>query len=1232
MHEVYLIIVVILLCIICRYIYIYTNREGFYTEIKTHSQLNDIYENKYNLIGDALTATNKTGALGDNTQAIMGNVKSSMDSSGKIIQIIDNPYGLENTQSGLFKDIAKCEKVTTSSCSAFDDPSFSNTCGLCMDIGVNSKDNKTIGGLLLNEKDKRFARDSRRGGGIPDYNPTIGFCPSGMFVSNKEECLRVEKQIKCQKSSTFNSPEGCVQCYSDSSYSIVDTKYDQDLIRGAGSLYVIGLGVLEYQEVGQGSKRVVNLSKLREPYKITLLGGELTTVQLYLKKAIIPVPYNETTMYNVDDMIIFNRYIYTMVEGANAPGYAPDRQGDKLWNKEMLEADYVPPPPNYLAGYLSGDTAEESSFTFDLYRLILTDQISGRKPRAVGSMSIKSPGGKDDVETTKMGPIYGYKEMKLVMKSPFTFVDPYSQEASHCAASPFITKPESAKLLASDACYAKGSGPGKYNMACLQSTFLNNGCLEGGSGYPNSTLTMSQLMYDSNDNPLTIQDIAEYIYSQAVTTATGLDKNGKSLSIRKWSESSVFCSGVAITSPCDIGDKETGPLSVDCLEYLWDNKGENKKQGATYNITSAANSMFGIGKTTRFCTREGTLSPRDINGKDNIPAINFWKQQGGVNAVKRIMADIHYDANSELIPEDKKVNKIKQCYGVVPNSRKAFNSNYVSDNTVQTVINVKKNQVRRSGDNDSGSLDNVAYILIATSTFGDTWDPQNGNDFELSQLVVLDKDGNNISSSGTITSSPLDPAGQRDATAFISGKPAPSEYPDIFYLRTSGNGGRIPWIQLALDEPSSVSNVTLYTRNSTPYYFNHNVSGVVFHLLDENKKVIQKRAFPAQNNNKPIISMDFTSFTVGVGGNCKYVRITKIDSSKTNGMALQQISVFDKNGVNVSKNVNVKSMGRWGVPEMLVNGVGDGVFDSVAGSAEQYVELVLAAPTSISKVVIKGREDCCRERNLDYKVVIYDSKRVELFSQSLTSDVTQTITVTGAASIVKDTPAPASASTSDFAFADETPSSSSNSDSSFIKLGDFKLGIIDTQPCWNINKPEYSTDGWIFVSDTSDWRKIADGQRNETWAHIQLTAKDIYGTNVMNMVRQNADSLNISDRIGQQSPPYISYLIRHKTKKSSVVLNKCGYINDIQCRQGAIVGMYIGNNWWNNSDPKYKPYVVDMITGGSKKPIGTPLMGSDDVYELYYAITDGTSTPSIPPLTRDIPVPLSTRFGVGWNF
>ncbi|NBP66324.1 MAG: hypothetical protein EBU66_16945, partial [Bacteroidetes bacterium] len=542
--------------------------------------------------------------------------------------------------------------------------------------------------------------------------------------------------------------------------------------------------------------------------------------------------------------------------------------------------------------------------------------------------------------------------------------------------------------------------------------------------------------------------------------------------------------------------------------------------------------------------------------------------------------------------------------------------------TVQAVIKLKKNEVKRSGDDDSRGVDNVSYILIATSTFGDTWDPQIGNDFELSQLVVLDNDGNNISSSGTITSSPLDPAGQRDATAFISGKPAPSEYPDIFYLRTSGNGGRIPWIQLALNEPSSVSNVTLYTRNSTPYYFNHNVSGVVFHLLDENKKVIQKRAFPAQNNNKPIISMDFTSLTVGVGGNCKYVRITKIDSSKTNGMALQQISVFDKNGVNVSKNVNIKSMGRWGVPEMLVNGVGDGVFDSVAGSAEQYVELVLAAPTSISKIVIKGREDCCRERNLDYKVVIYNSKRVELFSQSLTSDVTQTITVTGAASIVKDPPV------------DETPSSSTNSDSSFIKLGEFKLGLINEQPCDYVNRTgDNYKNGWIFITNTSDWTKITDGFRNETWAHIHVTEKDRKGVNIIDIVNATASKLNIPERIAQQSPPYISYLIRHKTKESSVVLNKCGSIAKLWCGSvGAIIGMYIGNNWWNHSDPQYKPYVVDMLTGGSQKPIGTPLIGNDDVYELYYAITDGTSSPSIPPRTRDIPVPRSTRFGVGWNF
>ncbi len=705
MEREYLIGIVILLILIFMYIITVYRKEGFYTTINNHAKFNEYNKNRFNEIGYALNVTdtldamkasdtiNVSGAkkklrnLGPDIRGIVGNIESTTDAKGKRVERIDTPYSVPNAElSPVLKSIRMCEKVVTAKCSAFDDPSFSNTCGLCMDIGTNSMADKSVGGLLLLPKEKKYAKDNQKGNFLPNYIPTVGTCPVGYFVATKDECLRLEKQLQCQKSSTFNSPDGCSQCYGDSSYSIVDAKYDADLLRGSGSLYITGLGVLEYNEVGQNNKGVVNLSKMTDPYIINLMGGEMSTINLYLKKAIIPVPYSETTIYNIDDMVIFDRYIYTMVEGANAPGYAPNRPGDTLWTKEMPQSEYVAPLPNYLAGYLSGNTSDDSSFTFDMFRLIQTDTLSGRKPRAIGSMNMKNPSGSDDVEVTKMGPIYGKKEMKLVMKAPFTFVDPFSQEASQCAGSPFVTKPESARLLASDSCYKKGSGPGKYGMACLQAMFLNNGCTELGKGYPKDNNTMTEVMYNLDGKPLDLQGISDFVYSKAVTTSTGLSSDGKQLSIKKWSEASVFCTGVAITSPCDIGDKEFGPLTVDCLEYLWDNSGENKKLGTTYNIMSAASSLFNSGKTDRFCTKAGSMSPRYDNGNDNLAAIAYWQTKGGVNEVKSIMANIHYDANSDLVPEESKKEKLMQCYGIVPNQRPSYTNKFQPDNSLQTVL------------------------------------------------------------------------------------------------------------------------------------------------------------------------------------------------------------------------------------------------------------------------------------------------------------------------------------------------------------------------------------------------------------------------------------------------------------------------------------------------------------------------------------------------------------------
>ena len=283
-----------------------------------------------------------------------------------------------------------------------------------------------------------------------------------------------------------------------------------------------------------------------------------------------------------------------------------------------------------------------------------------------------------------MAPGNGKITMRLTVRSPFTFIDSQSDEAKLCLNSPFITNPLSATLLNSDPCYARGSAPGNYNLECLQQIFQNNSCglfpaTLDKSAYPSTNAKAATLMYDSAaGRNRTIAEIADFVYQKALVTVTGgLDSNGADLSISEWSAASLFCSGIPINSPCD-RNSASGPLSDDCITDLWDNKGENNINGATYNLTSLARSLFSSGNTNRFCTRMGSLSPRDVNGNIRPVGMNHWKTKGGVAAVKAAMSKLHSDANTSLTNEDTKSASINQCYGIIPSSGPSYTSSYTT--------------------------------------------------------------------------------------------------------------------------------------------------------------------------------------------------------------------------------------------------------------------------------------------------------------------------------------------------------------------------------------------------------------------------------------------------------------------------------------------------------------------------------------------------------------------------
>lgn len=608
-NYIYVIGIILLTCFVLYAGLLTRKTEGF----ATHSEFLDRQNKNYNSVGVSLISGRNEGSLGTSTGALTGTVVDK--------DIIDN-YKLTGDKSGLFALIKKCEAVKTPDCSVFDDASYGKDCAICLDIGtaenpaLNSEQKPTVGGRVLFEDERAHYNKTGQIPGrpdrIPNYVATVGTCPANRLVTTKQQCLSLQKELLCQKNANYDLP-GCSQCYSDSTYTIVD-KQIKGLVSGTGTIRVVGKGTLIFA-VDRNDIRVFELSNT--PSLIKLPGPEMS-----------------------------NFYFYVLSKGKD---------------------------PIKLGGYLSGVTAT-GNFNIDLYRLIGLDLVTERKPAISGRATI------DGIDISYMSPIAVSSEedifniMVLVARSPFSFVDSLTQEASMCKDAPFVTTQAGAEFLESDPCYRKGSGPGKFSMECLQNVFLSNGCIQGGVGYPSTAVKAGTLMTAPDGKSRTLNDIATYVYEQAMLTATGLI-NGSEAPINKWSEASMFCTGKPVTSPCDTSTKNTGPLTKECLTYMWNNEGASKPLGATYNFWSNATSMFKKSNESQYCTTAGSMSPTLANGMPNTAAINYWRKQGGVNNVKSMMNTIHQMANYQsTIDDPTRSEYITKCYGQIPLSQPVADS------------------------------------------------------------------------------------------------------------------------------------------------------------------------------------------------------------------------------------------------------------------------------------------------------------------------------------------------------------------------------------------------------------------------------------------------------------------------------------------------------------------------------------------------------------------------------
>jgi hypothetical protein len=176
--------------------------------------------------------------------------------------------------------------------------------------------------------------------------------------------------------------------------------------------------------------------------------------------------------------------------------------------------------------------------------------------------------------------------------------------------------------------------------------------------YPTDATAATGMQMGPDGKLMDINEIANLIYGVSQKTYSGKDEDGKDLEIRNWDMISKACTGKEVSNPCTYDNTKSGPLSPNCISYLYKNGGAaDKSIGPTYTGSSTQASLGQNGSEDQFCTPNGSLSPQ------NADAMKIAQKSGGVAGVKKLYNDAHQRANNNSLPDAERKEAIKQCYG-----------------------------------------------------------------------------------------------------------------------------------------------------------------------------------------------------------------------------------------------------------------------------------------------------------------------------------------------------------------------------------------------------------------------------------------------------------------------------------------------------------------------------------------------------------------------------------------
>lgn len=567
-----------------------------------HAQFIESSTSKYNPFATMLNFANSAIPLTDDNSTTVQSALNSIDLEPtatsynmKIKKSYEIPINLPDT----FKYAKSCETAPVS-CAAFDDSTFASNCGMSFDIsGTNSNGKEHIGGLYIASNNRTAQQSDAMKARDIGQDPYMIYQPT----------------IGSAKPGTFAlTKDDCV---------IVKEKVDCSSKKSFNSpnctqCYTTG----EFARVGPESQKI--------PFKLYIIGyGRHQTSGFGKKEGLQPL---STTI--PEEFIIENEEGRGFQLTIAPPG----------WNAD---------PKTYVSGYIEGNTPK-GPFRLDLLHLVEIDAYANKKPRISGTVKING------FQCARIIPNKGQgRTITLICKVPFSFIDTNDYEAGTCSNGPIITKAESAIFLNSDACYNKDNRPGNYLLECLQSRWMQMGGTEEGTGYPSDAAKANGLQKNDDGSPKNIDKIIDELSATMLRAQTGKDDTGKQLSIEEWNTASMFATGKSITSPCDLENAESGPLSEACLSYLYMNQGALGRVGPTYDMSPVdVASMTGQPFRNTYCQPGTSMDPTTPSG------LKMVENKGGITAVKKYYNEIQRTADDDSLSNMEREDAIKKCYGI----------------------------------------------------------------------------------------------------------------------------------------------------------------------------------------------------------------------------------------------------------------------------------------------------------------------------------------------------------------------------------------------------------------------------------------------------------------------------------------------------------------------------------------------------------------------------------------